>query len=320
MSDPVTDDDAPDQSPAKAPQLVSAVADAEHPVRSLPWGRWSLILLTLVALCVVYHREARHAVRRFVANRHADAASGLLIDEDIAGALAKVEQALRWLPNDSALVYLRGQMFAENENWEASLQDYTHVIEELAPEFAVVYVKRAAVHEQMGNYALALEDVEQAIKFSPADEPSLLNHHAYLCGLANSKLDTAQVEINQALMLYRAEAERQELPAVEPAAFLDTRGFVYYRLGEYDQALSDIEKALRYLSVERKATLEKLTEHEISVSGPMHAYDQMQGEILYHQGLVRQALGQTEEAEKDFNSATKLGYEVSLAPSQPLAQ
>jgi tetratricopeptide (TPR) repeat protein len=284
------------------------------------WVRWSLVLLTLFALCAVYHREVTKAACRFVANRHANAASGLLVDENIAGALAKVEQALRWLPNDSALVYLRGQIFAEDENWEASLRDYTRVIEELSPEFAFAYVKRAAVHEQMGDYVLAMEDLKQAMNLSPPDEPSLLNHHAYLCGLANSNLDTAQVEIDRALKLYRAEAKRQELPTIEPAAFLDTRGFLRYRLGEYDQALSDIEKSLRYLNVERKATLEKLTEHDISTSGPMRAYDQMQGEILYHQGLVRQSLGQTEEAKQDFNFATELGYEIPPAPGKPAAQ
>jgi len=320
MSDLSTDDEPLDQSPTKAPQLVPAGADAEPPVGSLLWGRWSLILLTLIALCAVYHREAMHAVRRFVANRHADAASGLLVNEDVAGALAKVEQALLWLPNDSALVYLRGQIYAEKENWQASLRDYTRVIEELAPEFAFVYVKRSAVHEQMGNYLLALEDVEQAMKFSPAGELSLLNHHAYLCGLANVKLDAAQAEINQALKLYGEEAQRQGRTNVEPAAFLDTRGFVHYRLGQYDQALSDITKGLRYLGVERKATLEKITKHEIPIRGPMRAYDQMQGEILYHRGLVRQALGQTEAAEKDFGSAVELGYEIPPAPSQPVAQ
>ena len=230
MSVPSMDDEPRDQSPSKAPRSVPAGADAEQPGGSLLWGRWSLILLTLIALCAVYHREARHTVCRFVANRHADAASRLLVkeDEDIAGALAKVEQALRWLPNDSALVYLRGQVFAENKNWQASLRDYTRVIEELAPEFAFVYVKRAAVHEQMGNYAIALEDVEQAMKFSPVGDLSLLNHHAYLCGLANVKLDAAQAEINQAMKLYREEAQRQGRPNVEPAAFLDTRGFVHY--------------------------------------------------------------------------------------------
>jgi len=320
MSDPSIDDDALDQSPNKSPQSVRAVADSEQPVRSLMWVRWSLILLTLFALCAVYHREVTKAACRFVANRHANAASGLLVDENIAGALAKVEQALRWLPNDSALVYLRGQIFAEDENWEASLRDYTRVIEELAPEFAFAYVKRAAVHEQMGNYVLAMDDLKQAMKLSPPDEPSLLNHHAYLCGLANSNLDTAQVEIDRALKLYTAEAKRQELPTIEPAAFLDTRGFLRYRVGEYDQALSDIEKALRYLNVERKATLEKLTEHDISTSGPMRAYDQMQGEILYHQGLVRQSLGQTEEAKQDFDFATELGYAIPPAPSKPAAQ
>ena len=66
--------------------------------------------------------------------------------------------------------------------------------------------------------------------------------------------------------------------------------------------------------------MEKITKHEISMRGPMRVYDQMQGEILYHRGLVRQALGQTEEAEKDFGSAAELGYEIPAAVSQPVAQ
>lgn len=320
MFDPSLDDDALDRSPQKSPQSVRAVAESEQPVRQVLWVRWSLILLTLFALGAVYHREVVKAACRFVANRHADAASELLIDENIAGALAEVERALGWLPDDSALVYLRAQIYAEDENWEASLQDYTRVIEELAPEFGFAYVKRAAVHEQMGNYLLAMGDVGQAIKLSPPDNPSLLNHHAYVCGLANSNLEIARAEIDRALELTRAEAERLDLPVIEPAAFLDTRGFLLYQLGQYDQALSEIEKALHRLSLERKTTLATLTEHEISTSGPMRAYDRMQGEILYHQGLARQSLGKTEAAEKDFRAAIELGYKVPPGPGKPAAR
>ena len=66
--------------------------------------------------------------------------------------------------------------------------------------------------------------------------------------------------------------------------------------------------------------MEKITKHEIPIRGPMRAYDTLHGEILYHRGLVRQELGQTEEAEKDFGSAVELGYEMPPGPSQPVAQ
>ena len=94
-----------------------------------------------------------------------------------------------------------------------------------------------------GLLALVLQaegDQEQADALLTAlieDDPeslSLLNNRCWLRGRGNFKLEEALEDCTEAVELSK-----------EPATYLDSRALIYYRLGMYDDAMADLNRALR---------------------------------------------------------------------------
>ena len=312
MSDPPANPSGPESAGSQPGQEVAA-DQAGSPRSGQAFRRWTVVLLTVGAIAAVYYRPLLRNIRRTVASYHADSASESLRAGDTSAALEAVDQALGWLPKDAALIYLRAQIHAKNKNWAASLADYSQVTDHLAPNFAVAYLKRAEVHQRQANFHEAIKDLDRAVALSPSDSPEVLNHRAYVCAQAGEDLQQALADIQRAMRLFEQQAQDLGRNIPMPAAFIDTLGYIRFRLGEHEAALEDIEKALRTLSVRRSAELERLTKLRQSVGPQMRQFDEMQGEILYHRGEVLEALGDAERAAEDFELAAELGYRPPTA-------
>jgi tetratricopeptide (TPR) repeat protein len=243
-----------------------------------------------------------------VANYYANVACAHVDRGQRLAALEAVENALIWLPGDAALVYLRAQIHASEENWEASLADYSEVTERLAPNFAAAYARRAEVHRLAANFHEAIDDLDRAIELSPQPDIDLLNERAYVRALAGTDLETALDEIELALEVLSEQDDADSWKLQREAAYLDTRGYIRFRLQEFEAGLGDIERALRILQVDRDRKLQLLTDARKPPGEVMRAYDRIQAEIVYHRGEVRQALGQHRQANDDFALARDLGY------------
>jgi tetratricopeptide (TPR) repeat protein len=84
-----------------------------------------------------------------------------------------------------------------------------------------------------GDYAKAMADFDKAVQLKPDDAP-MLNGRCFARAEAGKELDRALADCNASL-------------ALDPhiAATLDSRGFVYFRMGQVDKALMDDNAALK---------------------------------------------------------------------------
>jgi len=97
------------------------------------------------------------------------------------------------------------------------------------------YYKRARENEEKGNYQLAIEDYTEAIRLSPPNPAPLYNGRAWTYAFhMKTNYDLALADINQALRLQPNDAY-----------YLDTRGWVYLGMGDYDRAIDDFNAALQ---------------------------------------------------------------------------
>jgi tetratricopeptide (TPR) repeat protein len=160
------------------------------------------------------------------------------------------------------------------------------------------YLGRSWVHCRQKNYAAAVEDASAAIEFDGPDHvipfEVRLNQRAYIRALANAEKRDKQ-DLRAGLKDVDAALTLQP----ENAAFIDTRGYLLYLLGEYHDALSEMKRAIAltefaFQRVYRAEDSQKLRE-DLAV-------------MYYHRGLVREALGEKLEADSDFRLAQEFGY------------
>ena len=101
-----------------------------------------------------------------------------------------------------------------------------------SPTDADGYRDRSDAFASKGDYVSALGDMDRAVALKPNDA-SMLNARCFTRAEANKDLPAALDDCNVALKLS---------PRDPPT--LDSRGFVYFRLGQFDQAISDDDAAL----------------------------------------------------------------------------
>jgi len=198
-------------------------------------------------------------------SRHAAA---LRSRQDLDGALADLNQALKLAPNDPHFLYERAMVYRAKGQGGQAMDDLNRSIA-LRPDYIPALLARAAFEDRgepararadldaadkaaqsrpderliiaeaymrAGLEAEGLVELSQWIDTHPKDDnlPEALNTRCRLRGLRNEALDKALDDCNAALRL-----------VPESPNILESRGLVYLRLGELDRAISDYNSALR---------------------------------------------------------------------------
>jgi tetratricopeptide (TPR) repeat protein len=213
----------------------------------------------------------------------------------------------------------------------------------LAPEYARIYELRAEWRIFAGDYQGALEDARQLRRLAPGEldgfrleadallylgrgqeavatwveyaklekdrdgsiQPATLNGVAYFRALANTDLDAALKEVNEAI----------DLAGPDPA-MIDTRGYIRFRQKKYIAALADLNPSV--IAVEReleKSLVQERQNAALGAADPRAVAWQMKllrrnvAVIRYHRGQILQAIGRAADAEKDFRRVRELGFE-----------
>lgn len=305
----------PSTNPTAPPRGEESPSDRKRPLRETALHYltrpWVLLAILLISTAVIYHDQLESSIRRIVAKHYADMASKKLAEESSTAARLQVEKALQWLPDDPALVYLRAQIHAEEKQWEAALRDYDYLLGELAPNLAPAYVGRAMVYTRQAGFDKALNDINRAIELSPQDSPTMLNHHAYISALAGKDLEDALENVERAIEIHQVKRSQELTPSPLDIvyAFIDTRGYVLYRLGRHDEALVEFNRALELLKNQHAMLIAKLEEQDLSTGVASRDLNRIEGEVVYHRALVHEAKGNADEAKEDFQLAEDLGFE-----------
>jgi tetratricopeptide (TPR) repeat protein len=137
----------------------------------------------------------------------------------------------------------------------------------LTPDRAVDLYNTAQQLTKSGNFAEAIKNLDDVIRFNPAD-PEALNNRCWARGVVGD-LNNALRDCNQALAIRPRYADA-----------LDSRGFVNLKLGRADNALEDYDAAL--------------------------SVDPKRASSLYGRGIARTRRGDTAAGNNDIGTAKSL--------------
>lgn len=245
--------------------------DTEHHQRRRKVGRVFVVLLLLAGLAAV----GLEAFPELLGNGNKPG-----FFDDLFNKFGRMRQ-----PNPMRLIN-RCQAHLHAGKYNLALRDADLLIE--MKELAAGHFLRGEALGRMGKFAESIADYDRALAVQP-DWPIALNNRAYNCALARVAIPQAMEDVEKALRM------EQWNPA-----YVDTRGYLHYLLGNHKRALADFNSIL---------------------DQPLAARFEEQGlgEIYFHRGLTHRQLGDEELAQADFKQAEQHGYQIAEYPL-PLAQ
>lgn len=237
---------------------------------------------------------------------HMQIAETYRINREYQKALAEVEGALKKLPEERSLKVLRASVLADLAKPDQAMAELKQLLDgkndretylaiaqihEKARNFAemekaiaraetlsaspedrqTIFFMRGAMYEKMKKFDAAEEQFREVLKLDP-DNASAMNYLGYMLADRNVRLAEAQQFIAKAL-----EQEPNN------PAYLDSLGWVYYRMGKLPEAEEQLRRAVDRFS--RDPTV----------------HDHL-GDVYNQQGKLKEAIAQWQRSLKEWES------------------
>ena len=152
--------------------------------------------------------------------------------EDTEKALSDYNKAIELAPKDSDFYFYRGEFYEDYfQDHDQALLDYNKAIE-LNPQDAALFFNRTTVYENLQQYDLAIKDYYKTIEIDSGYAYTSYKYIGKLYWENLDNLDLAEEYLTKSINLNN-EAETFQL-----------RGLVYQAKGEYNKALTDLNKAI----------------------------------------------------------------------------
>ena len=194
----------------------------------------------------------------------------------------------------------RGVVHNEKGEFDLAMPDFNKAIE-LDPDFAKAYINRGAIYIEKGAFDLAIPDFNKAIELNPDDVAAYSNRGT---AYANTgRFDLAVQDLHKAVELKPDDANEYA-----------SRGTAYIGTGEFDLAIQDFDKAIELNPSDANAYNSRGVVH-INKGEPdlairdldkAIALDPNFAEAHYIRGMVHRAKGDLEQAAQDFGKAIEL--------------
>ena len=297
------------------PQQVKGVITVGH----LAAG---LVVLALAGMTLSGIRHWRtslalweHLIRHYPVNWYGYYNRAKLIsDEDPQQALADLNKAIDYLPNQSIVLFARGTIFMEQGNREAAIEDFSQAIY-YDNDHIESWINRGLCYKELKQYQKAVDDLTYASTV-PAYKSKALNNRALAFSESGNRqaalADLNQVisedpsysnaYLNRANIFIQADIARWQDAIEDYNVFLTAnpnadnalfrRAYAHAQLGQHDKALPDYDRVIEL------------------VPG--------QGFYFYGRAQSYEALGRNAEALADFQRATQLGVQVDPERMQRL--
>jgi tetratricopeptide (TPR) repeat protein len=191
-------------------------------------------------------------------------------------AMGDFDAALKLRPNDIPTLTGRAALRLSSDDEAGARADFA-AVDSLAPHDASIGLRIAEDYEQSGHFAGAIDRFDRWIDSYSSDErlPSALNGRCWARAMLNQSLNLALADCNAALKSRRS------------SQVLDSRAFVWLRLGDFDKAIADYKASL------------SLQSHSAWSS--------------YGLGLAELRKGLREQGEKDMQAAATLSPSIADA-------
>ncbi|WP_161555971.1 tetratricopeptide repeat protein [Mangrovicoccus ximenensis] len=134
-----------------------------------------------------------------------------------------------------------GDALTSDERWEAARVAYdkaVELIEEPGQGDWQIFYARGITLERLKEWPEAEADFRRALELSP-DEPRVLNYLGY-------SLVERRENLDEALDMIRLAAEQRP----DDGYISDSLGWVYYRLGRYEEAVAPMEHAAEIMAID----------------------------------------------------------------------
>ena len=195
---------------------------------------------------------------------------GLAYDQigDHERAIESFSQAVKMFPENDEFLYYLGIEYRIIQDYESAIGVFKRAIE-LNDLDARYFFHLGVSYERMGRLDEAIEYLDRSVQLDDSSAAAL-NYLGYLLADGGLRLKEAREFIEMAL-------------ASEPenGAYLDSMGWVLYRLEEYHKAIEYLESAVQLMDV---------TEEENYV-----IYEHL-GDVYYEIGMYKEAVNAWEEA------------------------
>jgi tetratricopeptide (TPR) repeat protein len=237
---------------------------------------------------------------------------------DFQGALADLERASRWSPEEPDIFEMRAKLKLKTNDIEGSLKDFDQLIH-LDPRRREAYLGRSVVYQRLNRFREATDDLTKAIAMEPGDMQAL-NNRAYVRALGGIELDAALADVQQALdkvekEITDAQMSRRDRRKIlgqvavykgHKAAYLDTRGYILFLQDKFEPALEDLSAAIELGLQWQDFVLSQIPPaHGASARRELN---QELSVMYHHRGQVLEKLGRAEEAKVDLDQGNELGY------------
>ena len=152
---------------------------------------------------------------------------------DYDRAIADYTEAIRIESNYVLAFYSRGVAYFNKKDYDRAIADYTASLR-LAPGDVIALQNRGHAYQAKQDYDHAIADYTEAIRIEPKFAWAF-NDRCYARTIAGRELPQALADCNEALRLIPNDIHT-----------LDSRGFAYLRLGEFDKAIADYNAVLKF--------------------------------------------------------------------------
>jgi tetratricopeptide (TPR) repeat protein len=282
--------------------VLATVADPGERSSASPPNRWLGRLFILATIVLVLGPVTYIGLPAEIARWYVAAAIEKRLEGDTAGALADLQAALSWAPDNATVFTQRGDWNLQDGRYLESLEDYNRALQhEPGDAWALVQRSQALQHLQRHKEAIAdWKKLVQLHEYATSGRRAMyLNGLAYAQALGNTELDSALENIEQALNLRG-----------QNAAMLDTRGFIHYLRGEYTPAGSDLEVAVQEVEDElREFEQSSLYVDRREYERQLEEVRKSVAVIRYHRALLNDQLNKAEAAAADRQRVRELGFE-----------
>jgi tetratricopeptide (TPR) repeat protein len=218
--------------------------------------------------------EADAAIKKFPKDRVVSATRSSVLS-DLGKTDAAVAEAKRLMDgkNDREVDLSLADIYEKTKNYTemAKVLDAAEALSQTSAEKQDVAFRRGALYEHQKNYPAAEAEFKKVLDANP-DNDAALNYLGYMLADRNVRLEEARDMISKAV-------------SHEPnsGAFLDSLGWVYFRLNKLPEAEDKLREALRYMS--RDPTV----------------HDHL-AEVYFKEGKTRDAIAQWQSSLREYQS------------------
>ncbi len=185
-------------------------------------------------------------------------------------AVKVLSEARQHFPQTPEIVYYLGIAQREAKHFQEAVATFEEALHEAEAEGTEIanarfYLDYGAAAEQAGLHDKAADLFRKSIAVDPANAADAYNYLAYMWAEHDTHLDEAEQMIKLAL-----QADPNN------GAYIDTLGWLEFRQGKFDQALSDLLRAAQKLTREDPVVLEHVGDACAKLNKPAQALDAWQ--------------------------------------------